>query len=509
MSEEKLASEMSEPVATPTGETPSAETKPEGPAAQASSDQDEFEKALEAFESGESGTAYDDTFRPLKKGETLRATVIHVDEDRAYVDLGMKQEGEIPKNELALGDVQNANDVVKVGDEISVVVLKASRSAEQRPIVSKKAADFQRVWERLLEDYREGRTITAVVLERVKGGLLADVGVRGFVPGSHVGTGKTKNLDKYVGSTLKFKIIEVDEERRKVVLSNRLALEEERAQKRKEVFSKLKAGDRVQGVVRRVTDYGVFVDVGGADGLLHVSELDWYRVDDPHEVVKKGQKIEVMVLKIDPESERISLGRRQVLPDPWKEIPERYSRDQILKLPISRTVQSGAFVKLPEGVEAFIPLSELSPQRIKRPEDAVEVGQEYEMKIVDLRPEERRMVLSIRQCLPQEERRPRHAKPGEVHRTMAPPSATGGGTIGERLGALKGLLVSQVGGDEEGAEGSSEKTESDGPVASADAPTTAEETAPEAVSETQDAEATTESAETAEATEGAEQKPAE
>jgi len=490
MSEEKLASETSEPVATPTGEPLAADAQPEGPAAQASSDQDEFEKALEAFESGHSGTAYDDTFRTLKKGQTLRATVIHVDDDRAYVDLGMKQEGEIPKSELAIGDVSNANDVVKVGDEISVVVLKASRSAEQRPIVSKKAADFQRVWEKLLEDYREGRTISAVVLERVKGGLVADVGVRGFVPGSHVGSGRSKHLDKYVGSTLKFKIIEVDEERQKVVLSNRLALEEEREAKRKEIFSKIKAGDRIQGVVERVTDYGVFVDIGGADGLLHVSELAWYRVDDPRTVVKRGQKIEVMVLKVDPENERISLGRRQVLPDPWKEIPEKYTRGQILKLPISRLAPKGAFVKLPEGMEAFIPISELSPQRIKKPEDAVEVGQEYEMKVLDVRPEERKMTLSIRQCLPEEEATPRHTKPGDVHRTMAPPASTGGGTIGERLGNLRGLLISRT--EEEDAT----SAESSEPVAEhaadaveaekkEDAPTGAEssETSPEATAE--------------------------
>lgn len=460
MTDEPKAPETSETAATPTGEaapTPEASEPRQEPEMDA---QEEFEKALEAFESGDSGTSYDDTFRRLRKGETLMARVIHVEEDRAYVDLGMKQEGEIPKSELAIQEVDRAGDVVKVGDEIKVVVIKPA-SAEQKPIVSKRQADFQLVWERLVEDHREGRILSAVVLERVKGGLVADVGVRGFVPASHVGpSGKPKNLDRLVGSTMKFKVIEVDEERRKVVLSNRLAIEEERDKKRKELFSKLKAGDRVTGVVRRIVDYGVFVDVGGADGLVHVSELDWYRVSDPREVLRVGQKIEVMVLKIDPENQKISLGRRQVLPDPWKEIGEKYHVGQELTLPISRTVQSGAFVKLPEGLEAFIPISELANHRIKKADDAVTVGQEYRMKVIDLRQEERRMLLSVRQCLPVEERRqrqPRHG--GETPRTMAPPSASGGGTIGERLGALKGLLTSRVAEAESQQEGQEQAQE--------------------------------------------------
>lgn len=457
MSDEQLAPESSEPAATPTNE---AAPRPEVNEPQQEPEMDaqaEFEKAIEAFESGDSGTSYDDTFRRLKKGETLMAKVIHVEDDRAYVDLGMKQEGEIPKNELAIQAVEHASDVVKVGDEIKVVVLKPA-SAEQKPIVSKRQADFQLVWERLVEDHREGRTVSAVVLERVRGGLVADVGVRGFVPASHVGVGgKVKNLERYVGNTLKFKVIEIDEDRRKVVLSNRLALEEEREQKRKELFANLKTGDRVQGVVRRIVDYGVFVDVGGADGLLHVSELDWYRVHDPREVVKVGQKIEVMVLKVDQENQRISLGRRQVLPDPWKEVSEKYQVGQELTLPISRTVQSGAFVKLPEGLEAFIPVSELSNQRVKKPDDVVTVGQEYTMKVIDLRQEERRMLLSIRQCLPAEERRQRQPRnQGETPRAMTPPSAGGGGTIGERLGALKGILTSRVAEAQEETQADSE-----------------------------------------------------
>ncbi len=475
MSDEQLAPESSEPAATPTGEaapTPEASEPRREPEMNA---QEEFEKAIEAFESGDSGTSYDDTFRRLRKGETLMARVIHVEADRAYVDLGMKQEGEIPKSELAIQAVDHAGDVVKVGDQIKVVVIKPA-SAEQKPIVSKRQADFQLVWERLVEDHKEERIVSAVVLERVKGGLVADVGVRGFVPASHVGTGgKPKNLERLVGSTLKFKIIEIDEERRKVILSNRLAIEEEREEKRKELFSTLKAGDRVKGVVRRIVDYGVFVDVGRADGLLHVSELDWYRVQDPREVLKVGQKIEVMVLKVDQENQRISLGRRQVLPDPWKEVGERYQVGQELTLPISRTVQSGAFVKLPEGLEAFIPISELANHRIKKADDAVTAGQEYTMKIIDLRQEERRMLLSIRQCLPQEERRQRQPRQGgEAPRTMAPPSAGGGGTIGERLGVLKGLLTSRV------AEAQQETSTAEGESSAEEPPSAEPETPPTA-----------------------------
>lgn len=403
----------------------------------------EFEAALSAFSGEETGTEYDDAYRPLVRGQLVSARVVQVDKDKVFVDLGTKSEGVVPRDELSASGTQEPSDVVKVGDEIKVVVLNPE-GREGNPIVSKKRADFEATWDRIVADYEQGKVISAIVTERVKGGLVADVGVRGFVPGTHVGTGQVKNLDRYVGQSLLFKILEVDRDRRKVILSNRIAEEESRESKKKEVFGKVKVGDIIDGTVRRLVDYGAFVDIGGVDGLLHISELSWSRVEHPREAIREGEEVKVMVLKIDPDSGRISLGRRQVLPDPWAEIRENYQVGQKIEATISRIVQSGAFVKLPEGAEAFIPLGEMSHKRIKKPSEVAEVGQQFEVQVIDLKPDERRMVLSIRALEPYQP--PRHddrERRGNRERSRQdnnrPQQVSGGTTIGERLSALKGL----------------------------------------------------------------------
>jgi predicted RNA-binding protein with RPS1 domain len=403
----------------------------------------EFEAALSAFSGEETGTEYDDAYRPLVRGQLVSARVVQVDKDKVFVDLGTKSEGVVPKDELSASGTQEPADVVKVGDEIKVVVLNPE-GREGNPIVSKKRADFEATWDRIVADYEQGKVITAIVTERVKGGLVADVGVRGFVPGTHVGTGQVKNLDRYVGQSLLFKILEVDRDRRKVILSNRIAEEENRESKKKEVFGKVKVGDIIDGTVRRLVDYGAFVDIGGVDGLLHVSEISWSRVEHPREAIREGEEVKVMVLKIDPDSGRISLGRRQVLPDPWTEIRENYQVGQKLEATISRIVQSGAFVKLPEGAEAFIPLGEMSQKRIKKPSEVAEVGQTFEVQVIDLKPDERRMVLSIRALEPyqpprHDDRERRGKDRGSRQDTNRSQQVSGGTTIGERLSVLKGL----------------------------------------------------------------------
>ena len=413
----------------------------------------EFEAALNAFEGESTGTSYDDVFRPLTRGELITARVIQVDEKRVFVDLGTKAEGIVPIEELAIGNVENAHDIVKAGDEITVVVLNP-QGREGHPIVSRKRAEFESTWDRIVAEFESKETVSALVTERVKGGLVVDLGVRGFVPATHVGTGQIRNLDRFVGQSLPFKIIEVDRDRRKVVLSNRLAEEEVRESKKQELFTKVKPGDVLDGTVRRLVDYGAFVDLGGVDGLLHVSEMSWSRVDHPKEVLKEGDEVKVMVLRLDPASGRISLGRRQVLPDPWSGIKDNYRVGQTLTLPISRLVQSGAFVKLPEGAEAFIPISEMAHRRINKPSEVVSAGQEVELKVIDLRPDERRMVLSLRATQPYEDRQTSGGRDeirsrGERRRGGAQPAAGPGNlTIGDRLGALKGL-VGTFGDDEE------------------------------------------------------------
>lgn len=442
------------------------------PAPPVFSERDEFEAALNAMEAG---VGQEEVRTRLSKGETITATVIQVDKDRAFVDLGTKAEGMIPFDELSNDQINTASDVVKVGDQIRVVVIKPG-SSEGNPIVSKKLADFEEIWEKIVQDHKEGRTISAMVKDRVKGGLEVDIGVPGFVPASHVGSGKSKNLGRYVGQSLKLKILDVDHVRKKVVLSNRLAEEEYREEKKKHVFEEIKPGMKLTGKIRRLVDYGAFVDIDGVDGLLHVSEISWSRIEHPSEELREGDTIEVMVLRTDPEKGRISLGRRQVLPDPWSTIREAYHNGQRMKVTVNRVVQSGAFVKLPEGAEAFIPVSEMSHKRISKPSDVVNVGDEVEVQVIELRPEERRMVLSMRALLPFEIRDPvskrsdhqRKHRGERGHKGQDSGDSGRGATIGERLGALKGFVPQNEDGEGVETEVQAERTETEIEIATAD-----------------------------------------
>jgi 4-hydroxy-3-methylbut-2-enyl diphosphate reductase len=395
----------------------------------------------------------------LSKGERIEAKVIQVEKDRVFVDLGTKAEGVVPLNELTEDNVDSAVGVVQPGDTFDVIVLKTN-SAEGNPIVSKRRADFDMTWHRIVESFQEGKVFEAQVVDRVKGGLVVDIGVRGFVPATHVGSGKLRNIEKYVGQALQVKIIEVDTERKKVVLSNKVAEGEKKEEVKEKIFTEVQPQDVLEGTVRRLTDYGAFVDLGGIDGLLHISEMSWVRIDHPREVLAEGQVVKVMVLRLDKDSGRVSLGLRQVLPDPWNLIKENYKLGQKLTVKVTRMVQSGAFVKLPEGAEAFLPLSEISAKRLKKPSDELEDGQEIEPTIIDLRPDERRMVLSLRSTTPNAEyrydtgvqqrggpgadrnrgRKPRRREGDFEQPQSSQRTPSGGATIGERLGLLKGIL---------------------------------------------------------------------
>jgi 4-hydroxy-3-methylbut-2-enyl diphosphate reductase len=435
---------------------------------------DLFEAAMRDLESGEESSDY----KKLSKGDRVEATVIQVDQNRVFVDLGTKSEGIVPLNELTSDQIEHASEHVKVGDKIMVVVIKPE-SGDSNAIVSKRLADFDKVWDRIEQAHQEGTMLNAMILERVKGGLVADIGVRGFVPATHVGNGKLRNIEKFVGQQLQLKVIEIDRDRKKVVLSNREAEELRRAEAKDSLFNTVKPGDVLEGSVRRLTDYGAFVDLGGVDGLLHISEMSWARINHPKEVLKEGQKIKVMVLRLDSNTGKVSLGLRQVLPDPWNLIKENYSLNQKLNVTIGRLVQRGAFVRLPEGAEAFLPLSEMSTRNIRKPDDVVAEGQEVEVQIIDLRPDERRMVLSMRAAAGggtsgMEFRSPnapsfdddefrrkktggkkgkggRRGRDDDDYEDVAGRRgfATGGATIGERLGMLKGFMTTDDADDEE------------------------------------------------------------
>lgn len=451
----------------------------------------------------ESDMDYSHTFRELSEGDVVPGVVVHIDKEGVLVDIGTKSEGIIRPHELSPSPYQSAEDVVSVGERISVYVME-TENREGNLILSKKRADFEKAWERVQEAMEEQKVVTAMVTDRVKGGLVVDLGIRGFVPASHVGSGKVKNLEKYIGQSLPLKVIEVDRERRKVVLSHRLATEEERERKREETVATLREGQVREGVVRRITDYGAFVDLGGIDGLLHISEMSWTRINNPSDVVKVGQKIQVVVLKLNLEQGRVSLGMRQILPDPWVDVPLKYRVGETIEVTISRLVPFGAFVALEGGIEAIIPNSELSRRRVNRPEDVVSIGETVQAKVIDIKPEERRMTLSIRQVREDRERDEYESSYRQQSQRAATSAGEGGRmTLGDLVGSqLRELQAGMM--EREGAEETAEETAPEvEPAAEVEAPTveeTAEAEAPaaEAVEAAPEAQAEEPAAEEAE-----------
>lgn len=343
----------------------------------------------------EASDHYSRTFTSLNEGDVIQGVVVHIDREGVLVDVGTKSEGIIRRNELSRDTSIPAEDLVQVGQTIDVYVMEAENQ-DGNLILSKKRADFEKAWEKVQEAKEDNRTIQAMVSDRVKGGLVVDLGIRGFVPASHVGNGSMKNnLERYVGQSIPLKVIEVDKERRKVVLSNKLAQEEERASKKQETVSSLTVGQVRRGTVRRLTNYGAFVDLGGIDGLLHISEMSWTRINHPQEVLKEGQELDVLILKMDLEAGRVSLGLRQILPDPWTNVDQRFHVGDVITGQITRVVPFGIFVQVEGGIEGIIPNSELSARKGSKAAVPGQ-GEDVEVKIADLRPEERKMTLTLR-----------------------------------------------------------------------------------------------------------------
>ncbi len=338
--------------------------------------------------------------------QIISGKIVQISNDEVLVDIGYKSEGRIPLNELGLKTGQQPADALSVDQEIHVWVLKVD-DAEGNIVLSKRRADMQSTWEELEAKYADNQSITAEVSQVVKGGLLVDLGVRGFIPASHVSRDFVDNLEQYVGQPLELKIIELDRQKNNVVLSHKELLEERYQQVKEEVFNNLQEDTVVEGVVRRITNFGAFVDVGGGvEGLLHVSEMAHSRVKHPSDVVAEGDEINVMVLNVDQENERISLGLKQTLPDPWDTIEERYDVGDKVSGEVTRVVDFGAFVKLEDGVEGLIHISQLSHKHVAKTEDVVQPGQEVEVKIISLDSKARRIGLSMRELEPKPEPKP-------------------------------------------------------------------------------------------------------
>ncbi len=395
---------------------------------------------------------YDETFVTLEPGQIVGAKVVQIGADEVMVDVGYKSEGRIPLHELGLRSGQTPEDVLSVGDEIEVFVIKVE-DQEGNVLLSKRRADNRVAWEALERAKAQDEVIEAPVTERVKGGLLVDVGVRGFIPASHVALNYVENLDKYVGQTLRLKVVELDRQRSNVVLSHKQVLEEEYENAKREAFERLTEGSVVKGVVRRITDFGAFVDIGGGvEGLLHVSEMAWSRVGHPSDVVSEGQEIDVMVLKVDAENDRISLSLKETLPDPWLSVGKRYQVGDIVNGTVTRVVDFGAFVKLEDGIEGLVHISQLADRHVTKPSEVVSSGQNVDVKVVSLDEEKRRIGLSIKQTIERPAPPPREKK--QRGGSQAPVIKQGSGadttvTLGEVFEDLSTFFDNQNADDED------------------------------------------------------------
>lgn len=339
---------------------------------------------------------YDESFKTLQEGQIVKGRVVAVDDNGVLVDVGYKSEGLIPARELQRKGAF-APEKLSPGDEVMVYILSVD-SGEGGLRLSKRRADEELAWQRLEKAYREKIIIEAPVVQEVKGGLVVDVGLRGFVPASQVERGYVNDLSKYVSQVLRLKVLELDRSKNRIILSQRVVLEEEHEKLRQQTWATIAEGQIRRGIVKGITDFGVFVDLGGVDGLLHISELSWGRVKHPSEVVQQGQEIEVKVLRVDKEKGKISLGRKQVLPDPWENVETKYPVGSVVEGEVTRTAPFGAFVQLEPGVEGLVHISEISTRHIAKPEDEVNAGDRVMVKVLRVRPEERKISLSIKEA---------------------------------------------------------------------------------------------------------------
>lgn len=351
---------------------------------------------LDQMTNGEEGMNAAMEVKSPQTGELVKGIVVQVGMDEVLVDIGAKSEGVIPRKELAFFGVDNPQEIVKVGDEIECVVVKAEDN-EGKIILSKERADAEKAWSGLEQAMENGTVLQGAIREVVKGGLLVDMGVRAFLPASLVDRGYVEDLSKYLNQEVQVRVIEMNKQRKKVVVSRKVVLEEEYARKREELLATLQEGQIVKGVVRRITNFGAFVDLGGLDGLLHISEMSWHRINNPQEVVNVGDELEVAVLKVDKDNEKVSLGLKQVLPNPWDNIEEKYPVGEIFLSKVVRLAPFGAFVQLEPGVEGLVHISHLADHHVEKPQDVVKEGDEVNVKVLSVDPNEKRLRLSIRE----------------------------------------------------------------------------------------------------------------
>jgi len=330
-------------------------------------------------------------------GDIVKGTIVKVDKDEVLLDIGYKSEGVIPARELSIRHDVDPGEIVKIGEEVEALVLQ-KEDKEGRLILSKKRAQYERAWGTIERIKEQNGVVSGPVIEVVKGGLILDIGLRGFLPASLVELRRVRDLQPYVGRVLEAKIIELDKHRNNVVLSRRAWLEETQKEQREEFLDNLKPGERRRGVVSSVVNFGAFVDLGGMDGLVHVSELSWKHVDHPSSVVQVGDEVEVEVLEVDLDRERISLSLKATQQDPWQEFANNHRVGELVYGRVTKLVPFGAFVQVGDGIEGLVHISEMAGHHVELPEQVVTPGEELWVKIIDLDLQRRRISLSIKQA---------------------------------------------------------------------------------------------------------------
>ncbi|MCD1023535.1 30S ribosomal protein S1 [Enterococcus sp. SMC-9] len=383
-------------------------------------------------ENGESMADALESFQEVKVGDIVKGEVLAVEDKQAIVGIeGAGVEGVVPVKELSTLPVEDINEAVKVGDVLELVVISSIGKDKENGsyLLSKRRLDAKKVWEDIEQDFKDGKIIEAPVTNVVKGGLVVDVGVRGFVPASMVEDHFVADFEEYKGQTLTFKIIEIEPSENRLILSHKAVVEAQKAVRKEELLSSIHDGDVIEGTVARLTDFGAFVDLGGIDGLVHVSEISHSHVDKPNDALKVGDKVQVKVLSIDPEKERISLSIKDTLPGPWSDIEEKAAVGTVLDGTVKRLTSFGAFVEVFPGVEGLVHISQISHKHIATPHEVLHEGDEVKVKVLEVNPDEHRIALSIKAL----EEKPAEEKVVEEDSYELPEESTGF-TMGDILG---------------------------------------------------------------------------
>jgi len=386
---------------------------------------------------------YAATMVSFEEGDVVKGKVVRIDKDEVLVDIGYKSEGVIPSHELSIRKSVNPADEVEQGEEVDALVL-TKEDADGRLVLSKKRARFEKAWRRIEAAAESGEPVEGNVIEVVKGGLILDLGVRGFLPASLVDIRRVHNLDEFMGQTLECKVIELNRSRNNVVLSRRAVLEEERKEVREQILGRLEPGQVVEGKISNIVDFGAFVDLDGIDGLIHISELSWSHVNHPSEVVAIGDTVRIKVLDIDRDRQRISLGLKQTQEDPWQRVISAHRPGDVLGGTVTKVVAFGAFVEILPGVEGLVHISELADHHVESPSEVVEPGATLDVKILEIDEERRRLSLSIKQV--EEQKMPM----GDLSEQIAAAGSTDEGSDAEAAGpvAAEDSSSSQAAGEE-------------------------------------------------------------